>query len=110
MEYQLSWITKTECKPIMEVSLVHSVIHLLDGQNHLFSDSKISGFKILEREELISGGKGIVSISNFSFLVEKQKHWLQEALILIAFEIKSQAATEVSFFSSMTVVPQQNLA
>ena len=62
----------------MEVSLVLSVRQLHDGQNHLFSNSKISGFKILEKEELIFGDNGIVSMSNFSSLAEKQKHGLQE--------------------------------
>ena len=87
---------------MMEVSLVLSVRQLHDGQNHLFSDSKISGFKNLEREELIFGDSGIVSMSNFSSLAEKQKHWLQEILILMVFEIKSLAATEKPFSSSMT--------
>ena len=45
---------------------------------------------------------GIVSMSNFSSLAEKQKHWLQETLILMVFEIKSLAATEVPLSSSMT--------
>ena len=74
LENRLSWITKIELKPMMEVSLVVSVRQLHNGQNHLFSDSKISGFKNLEREELIFGDNGIVSMSNFSSLAEKQKH------------------------------------
>ena len=74
VEKRLSWITKTEPKPMMEVSLVLSVRQLHDGQNHLFSDSKISGFKNLEREELIFGEDGIFSICNFCSLAEKQKH------------------------------------
>ena len=77
-ENRLSWITKIELEPMMEVSLVLSVRQLHDGQNHLFSNSKISGFKILEKEELIFGDNGIVSMSNFSSLAEKQKHGLQE--------------------------------
>ena len=36
---QLSWITKIEPQPMMEVSLVLSVRQLHDGENHLFSDS-----------------------------------------------------------------------
>ena len=52
---------------MMEVSLVLSVRQLHDGQNHLFSDSKISGFKKLENKELILGGNGIARMSiNFS--------------------------------------------
>ena len=102
LENRLSWITKIELEPMMEVSLVLSVRQLHNGQNHLFSDSKISGFKNLEREELIFGDNGIVSMSNFSSLAEKQKHWLQEILILMVFEIKSLATTEVPFSSSMT--------
>ena len=64
VENRLSWITKIELKPTMEVSLVPSVKQLHDGQNHLFPDSKISGFKNLEREELIFGDNGIASMSN----------------------------------------------
>ena len=71
VENWLSWITKIEPKPMMKVSLVLSVKQLHDGQNHLFSDSKISGFKNLEREELIFSDNGIVSICNFSSLAWK---------------------------------------
>ena len=74
MENQLRWITKIEPKLMMDVSLVLSVRQLHNGQNHLCFDSKISGFKNLEREELIFGDNGIVSISNVSSLAEKQKH------------------------------------
>ena len=74
VENRLSRITKVELKPMMEVSLVLSARQLHNGQNHLFSDSKISGFKNLEREELIFGDNGFVSVSNFSSLAEKQKH------------------------------------
>ena len=102
MENRLSWITKLELEPMMEVSLVLSVRQLHDGQNHLFSDSKISGFKNLEREELIFGDNRIVSMSDVSSLAEKQKYRLQEILIPMVFEIKSLAATEVPFSSSMT--------
>ena len=73
----------------MEVSLVLSVRQLHDGQNQLLSDSKTSGFKNLEKEELIFGDNEIVRMSNFSSLAEKQKHWLHETLILMVFEIKS---------------------
>ena len=58
---------------MMKVSLVLSVRQLHDEQNHLFSDSKILRFKRLQREELIFGDNGIVSMSNFSSLAEKQK-------------------------------------
>ena len=74
VENLLSWIIKIELGPMMEVSLVLSVRQLHNGQNHLFSESKISGFKKLEREELIFRDNGIVSMSNFSSLAEKQKH------------------------------------
>ena len=47
---------------MMEVSLVLSVRQLHDVQNHLLSDSKISGFKNLEKEELIFGGKRRINI------------------------------------------------
>ena len=58
----------------------------------LLSESKISGFKNLEKGEPILGDNGIVRMSNFSFLAEKQKHWLHETLILMVFEIKPLAA------------------
>ena len=95
---------------MMEISLVLSVRQLLDGQNQLLFDSKISGFENLEKKKLIFGDNGIVRMSNFSSLAEKQKHWLHETLILMvfeikslaAFEVKSLAATEVPFRSSMT--------
>ena len=74
LENQPSWITKIEPEPMMEASLVLSVRQLHDGQNHLFYDSKISDFKNLEREELIFGYNGVVSKSNFSSLIKKQKH------------------------------------
>ena len=94
----------------MEVSLVLSVRPLNHGQIHLFSDSKISGVKNLERDKLKFGDNGIVSMSIFSSLAEKQKHWLQEILIVMVFEIMSLAAIEVPFSSLMaTVAPQQHL-
>ena len=86
----------------MEVSLVLSVRQLHDGQNHLLSDSKISDFKNFEKEELLLGDNGIARMSNFSSLAEKQKHRLHETLILMVFEIKSLAASEVPFSLSMT--------
>ena len=102
VENVLSWITKIEPELMMEVSLVLSIRQLHDGQNHLLSEFKISRFKNLEKEELILGGNGTVRISNFSSLAEKQKHWLDETLILMILEMKSLAATEVPFSSSMT--------
>ena len=98
---QPSWMAKTEPKPMMEVSLVLSVRLLHDWWNHLLSDSKISGCKNLERE-LIYGDNEVVCMSNFSSLAEKQKHWLQETLILMVLEIKSLATTKVPFNLSMT--------
>ena len=71
---QLSWINKTQPEPMMEVFLVLSVRHLHDGQHHLFTDSKISGFKKSRRKELIFGDNEIVGMLKFSSLAEKQKH------------------------------------
>ena len=102
MKNRLNWITKIEPELMMELSLVLSVRQLHNGLNHLFSNSKISGFKNLEREEWIFGDNGIASMSNVSSLAEKLKLWLQEALILMVFAIESLAATEVPFSSSMT--------
>ena len=58
MENRLSWITKIEPE-LMEVSLVLSVEQLHDGQSHIFSDSKISDFKNVEKEKLILEDNGI---------------------------------------------------
>ena len=79
---------------MMEVSQVLSVRQLHDGQNHLLSESKISGFKNLGKEGAILGDNGIVRMSNFSSLAEKQKHWLHKTLILMVFEITSLAAND----------------
>ena len=102
VENLLSWITKIEPELMMEVSLVLSVRQLHDGKNHLLSEPKISGFKDLEKEEPILGDNGIVRMSNLSSLAEKQMHWLHKTIILMVFEIKSLAAIEVRFSSSMT--------
>ena len=60
---------------MIEVSLVFSGLDSCTmDRNHLFSDSEISAFKNLEREELMFGENGIVTISNFSSLADKQKH------------------------------------
>ena len=56
----------------------------------------------MEIEKLILEDNGIANMSNFSSLAEKQNHWFQETLILTVSEIKSLAATEVPFSSSMT--------
>ena len=67
VENRLNWITKIEPELMMEVSLVLSVRQLHDGQNHLLSDSKISGFKNLKKEELIFGDNEIVNVYFFLF-------------------------------------------
>ena len=53
VENRLSWVTKIEPEPMVEVSLVLSVKQLQNGENHLFPGSKISGFKNLKKEELM---------------------------------------------------------
>ena len=72
---------------MIEVSLALSVRQWHNEQNHLFSDSKISGFKNWERKELILGENGIATKSNVSSSAEKQKHWLHETLILKAIKV-----------------------
>ena len=101
VENRLSWITKIEPELMIQVSLALSIRQLQDGQNYLLSNSKISGFKNLEKRRIFAGN-GIVSMSKFYSLTGKQMHWLQEILILMVDEIKSLAATEVPFSSSMT--------
>ena len=66
VENRLIWITKIEPELMREVSLVLSIRQLHCGKNYLLSDFEISGFKKLEKERLIFGDNGTVSMSKFS--------------------------------------------
>ena len=57
----------------MQVSLVLSQRRLHDGQNHLFCDVKISGFKNWFIEVWMSAETGRVTISRFSSDTDEQK-------------------------------------
>ena len=65
----------------MQVSLVLSQRRLHDGQNHLFCDVKISGFKNWFIEVWMSAETGRVIISRFSPDTDEQKEVLQETVI-----------------------------
>ena len=98
LENQQSWITKIKPKPWCKFpwySLLDS--YVMDRTTYFLK----AGFKNLEGEELLLGDNGIACMSNLS-LAEIHKHWLQEALNVMLFEIKSLAATKVPFSSSMT--------
>ena len=56
----------------------------------------------MEKRRINIAGNGIVSMSYFYSLTGRQMHRLQEILILMVYEIKSLAATEIPFSSSMT--------
>ena len=73
VENRLSWITKIEPELMIQVSLALSIRQLQDGQNYLLSNSKISGFKNLEKRRIFAGN-GIVSMSKFYSLTGKQMH------------------------------------
>ena len=46
VENRLSWITKIELEPMMEVSLVLSLLQLHNGQNHYFLSLRSQALKI----------------------------------------------------------------
>ena len=85
----------------MQVSLVLSERRLHEGQNHLFCDDKISGFRNWFIEVCMSIDNGRVTISRFSSDAEEQKQVLQETVIFCVLQIKWLAAN-IPFTSSKT--------
>ena len=65
----------------MQVSLMLSERRLHEGQNHLFCDDKISGFRNWFIGVCMSADTGRVTISRFSSDTEEQKQVLQETVI-----------------------------
>ena len=86
----------------MQVSLVLSQRRLHDGQNHLFCDVKISGFKNWFIEVSMSAETGRVTISRFSSDTDEQKQVLQETVIFCVLQIRWPAAIDMPFSSSKT--------
>ena len=86
----------------MQVSLVLSARRLHEGQNHLFCDDKISGFRYWFIEVCISVDTGRVTISRFSSDTEEQKQVLQETVIFCVLQIKWLAANDIPSTSSKT--------
>ena len=86
----------------MQVSLVLSQRRLHDGQNHLFCDVKISGFKNWFIEVWMSAETGRVTISRFSSDTDEQKQVLQETVIFCVLQIRWLAAIDMPFSSSKT--------
>ena len=72
------------------------------GQNHLFCDDKISGFRSWLIEVWMSADTGRVSIARCSSDTDEQKQVLQETVIFCALEIKWLAANDTPFGSSKT--------
>ena len=60
---------------------------LHEGQNHLFCDDNISGFRNWLIEVWISADTGRVKISRFSSDSEEQKQVLQKTVIFCVLEI-----------------------
>ena len=87
---------------IIQVSLVLSQRRLHDGQNHLFCDVKISGFKNWFIEVWMSAETGRVTISRFSSDTDEQKQVLQETVIFCVLQIRWLAAIDIPFSSSKT--------
>ena len=81
LENRQSWIIKIGAEFIMQVSLMLSERRLHEGQNHLFCDDKISGFRNWFIEVCMSADTGRVTISRFSSDTEEQKQVLQETVI-----------------------------
>ena len=67
----------------MQVSLVLSERRLHEGQNHLFCDDKISGFRDWFIEVWMSTDTGWATISRFSSETDEQKQVLQEAFCVL---------------------------
>ena len=86
----------------MQVSLVLSQRRLYDGQNYLFCDIKISGFKNWFIEVWMSAETGRVTISRFSSDTDEQKQVLQETEIFCVLQIRWLAAIDMPFSSSKT--------
>ena len=102
LENRHSWIIKIGAEFIMQVSLVLSEKRLHEGQNHLFCDDKISGFRNWFIEVCISVDTGRVTISKFSSDTEEQKQVLQETVIFCVLQITWLAANDIPFTSSKT--------
>ena len=75
---------------------------LHEGQNHLFCNDKISGFRNWFIEVYMSTDTGRVTISRFSSDTGKQKQILQETLIFGVLQIKRLANNDIRFPSSKT--------
>ena len=86
----------------MQVSLVLSEIRLHEGQNHLFCNDKISGFRNWFIDVCMSVDTGKVTILRFSSDTEEQKQVLQETVIFCVLQIKWLAANDIPFISSTT--------
>ena len=81
----------------MQVSLVLSERRLAEGQNHLFCDDKISGFRNWFIEVCMSVDTVRVTISIFSSDTEEEKQVLQEAVIFFVLQIKWFAPKDIPF-------------
>ena len=73
---------------------------LHEGQNHLFCDDKISGFRDRFIEVWMSTDTGGVTISRFSSETDEQKQVLQRTEIFCVLQIKWLAAIDIPFSSS----------
>ena len=75
---------------------------LLEGQNYLFCDDKISGFKNWLIEVCMSVDTCRGSISRFSSETEEHRQLLQDTVVLCVLEIKLLAANDTPLSSSKT--------
>ena len=71
----------------MQVSLVLPERRLHEGQNHLFCDDKISGFRNWFKQVCMSVDTSRVTISRFSSDAEELKQVLQETVIFCVLQM-----------------------
>ena len=76
---------------------------LQEGQNHLFCNDKISGFRDWFIEVWMSTDTGGVTKSRFSSETDEQKQILQQTDIFCVLQIKWPAAIDIPFSSSKKI-------
>ena len=101
LENRQSWIIKIVAEFITQVSLVLSERRLLEGQNHLFCDDKISGCRNWFIEVWMSADAGRVTVSRFSSDIEEQNKYYKKLWFFVLL-IKWLAAKYIPFNSSNT--------
>ena len=87
LENRQSWIIKIGVEFIIQVSLVLSQRGLHDGQNHLFCDVKMSGFKNWFIEVWMFAETGRVTIWRFSSDADEQSRYYKKLLFSVCYKL-----------------------